>query len=89
MTNNSKEQEEKTVQNPPIENHDNSRNTEAMEGQLEQSQSIFGEQTIGHTLICFMAISKTFGTFELFGPWLRLAVMQNGCSIFPDYKRAG
>jgi hypothetical protein len=26
MTNNSKEEEEKTVQNPPIENHDNSRN---------------------------------------------------------------
>jgi hypothetical protein len=23
------------------------------------------------------------------GPWLRLAVMQNGCSIFPDYKRVG
>jgi hypothetical protein len=44
---------------------------------------------IGYTLICFMAISKTFGTFELFGPWLRLAVMQNGYSIFPDYKRAG
>jgi hypothetical protein len=39
MTNNSKEEEEKTVQNPPIENHDNSRNTEAMEGKLEQSQS--------------------------------------------------
>jgi hypothetical protein len=34
MTNNSKE-EEKIVQNPPIENHDNSRNTEAMEGKLE------------------------------------------------------
>ena len=44
MTNNSKEEEEKTVQNPPIENHDNSRNTEAMEGKLEQSQSILGEQ---------------------------------------------
>jgi hypothetical protein len=25
-----------------------------------------------------MSISKTF---ELFGPWLRLAVVQNGCSI--------
>jgi hypothetical protein len=25
MTNNSKEEEEKTVHNPPIENHDNSR----------------------------------------------------------------
>jgi hypothetical protein len=60
MTNNSKEEEEKTVQHPPIENQDNSRNTEAMEGKLEQSQSI--------PLICFMAISKTFGTFELFGP---------------------
>ena len=46
MTNNSKE-EEKTVQNPPIENHDNSRNTEAMEGKLEQSQSILGEQREG------------------------------------------
>ena len=44
MTNNSKEEEEKTVQNSPIENHDNSRNTEAMEGKLEQSQSILGEQ---------------------------------------------
>ena len=47
MTNNSKEEEEKTVQNPPIENHDNSRNTEAMEGKLEQSQSILGEQREG------------------------------------------
>jgi hypothetical protein len=45
ITNNSKEEEEKTVQNPPIENHDNSRNTEAMEGKLEQSQSILGQQT--------------------------------------------
>jgi hypothetical protein len=44
MTNNSKEEEEKTVQHPPIENQDNSRNTEAMEGKLEQSQSILGEQ---------------------------------------------
>ena len=44
MTNNSKEEEEKTVQNPPIENHDN---TEAMEGKLEQSQSILGEQIEG------------------------------------------
>ena len=43
MTNNSKEEEERTVQNVPIENHDNSRNTEAMEGKLEQSQSILGE----------------------------------------------
>ena len=47
MTNNSKEEEEKTVQNPPIENHDNSRNTEAMEGKLEQSQSILGEEREG------------------------------------------
>jgi hypothetical protein len=47
MTNNSKEKEEKTLQNPPIENHDNSRNTEAMEGKLEQSQSILGEQREG------------------------------------------
>jgi hypothetical protein len=47
MTNNSKEEEEKTVQNAPIENHDNSRNTEAMEGKLEQSQSILGEQREG------------------------------------------
>jgi hypothetical protein len=47
MTNNSKEEEEKTVQNPPIENHDNRRNTEAMEGKLEQSQSILGEQREG------------------------------------------
>jgi hypothetical protein len=30
-----------------IENHDNSRNTEAMEGKLEQSQSILGEQREG------------------------------------------
>ena len=44
MTNKAKEEEEKIVQNPPIENHDNSRNTEAMEGKLEQSQSILGEQ---------------------------------------------
>jgi hypothetical protein len=28
MTNNSKEEEERTVQNVPIENHDNSRNTD-------------------------------------------------------------
>ena len=47
MTNNSKEEEERTVQNVPIENHDNSRNTEAMEGKLEQSQSILGEQREG------------------------------------------
>ena len=30
-----------------IENHDNSRNTEAMEGKLEQSQPILGEQREG------------------------------------------
>jgi hypothetical protein len=51
MTNNSKE-EEKIVQNPPIENHDNSRNTEA------------NTASPTYTLICFMAISKTFETLS-------------------------
>jgi hypothetical protein len=49
-----KEEEEKTVQNPPIENHDNSRNTEAMEGKLEQSQSILGEQREGDKATAIM-----------------------------------
>jgi hypothetical protein len=40
MTNNSKEEEEKTLRNAPIENHDNSRNTEAMEGKLEPNTEI-------------------------------------------------
>jgi hypothetical protein len=44
MINNSQEEEEKIVQNPSIENHDNSRNTEAIDRNLEQSQSILGEQ---------------------------------------------
>jgi hypothetical protein len=47
MINNSQEDEEKIVQNPSIENHDNSRNTEAMDRNLEQSQSILGEQREG------------------------------------------
>ena len=47
MINNSQEDEEKIVQNPSIENHDNSRNTEAMDRKLEQSQSILGEQREG------------------------------------------
>ena len=47
MINNSQEEEEKIVQNPPIENYDNSRNTEAMDRNLEQSQSILGEQREG------------------------------------------
>jgi hypothetical protein len=58
MLNNS-QAEEKIVQNPPIENHDNSRNTEAMEGKLEQSQSIIGEQREGDKPTAIMKKTKT------------------------------
>ena len=41
------QKKKRKLHNLPIENHDNSRNTEAMEGKLEQSQSILGEQREG------------------------------------------
>ena len=59
MINNSQEEEEKIVQNPPIENHDNSSNTEAMEGKLEQSQSILGEQREGDKPTAIMKKTTT------------------------------
>ena len=41
------DEEEEHSQNSLIGNHDNSRNTEAMDGKLEQSQSILGAQSEG------------------------------------------
>ena len=47
VINNSQDEAEEHVQNAPIGNHDNSRNTEAMDGKLEQSQSILDAQSKG------------------------------------------
>ena len=54
------DEEEEHSQNFLIGNHDTSRNTEAMDGKLEQSQSILGAQSEGDKPTAIMKKTTTY-----------------------------